>query len=397
MIKNFVEEAQAFRDYADFLYDGIVVSYLDEGIRQRLGRENYINKYSMAIKFNPMSKLTTFLGYTFEVGQNGAITPMYHYSPVEFIGTIHTKSSGSSYKRFMESNLKVGDIIKVTYRNDVMPYVSPIECEQNRQNPNPVVPFPKTCPICGSELKFSDSGKTAICPNDYCQGRIIARTTNMLQKMNVKGFAEAAIVQLQCYTFRDLMEIPKEKVANILGPGNADNFEAAREALRHGKLSDYTLIGSLGFTGIAAQTWKLIFTRYTLKELTQIFDTGNGEYQLDSIKGIGPITITTILKEYPIFRDDMYYIMNNIEYKDTKFDQPTGLKIRFTGCRNLQLQEQLRNLGHDADGSAGVTKDTDILIIPFYGFTSTKLSKVGPNCKVIPINDFINNMESYLH
>ena len=396
MIKNFTDEALAFRDYADFMYDGIVVSYLDEKIRAKLGRENFINKYSMAIKFNPMSKLTTFLGYTFEVGQNGNITPMYHYNPVEFIGTIHTKSSGSSYKRFIDSNLKVGDIIKVTYRNDVMPYVSPIECEQNRQNPNPIVPFPEVCPVCGTPLKFSDSGKTAICPNNLCQGRSTARMTNMLQKMNVKGFAESSIIRLGCNTFKDLMEIPKDKVAEILGPGNAENFEVSRQELRNGNLPDYMLVGGLGFTGVAAQTWKLIFSRYTLTELLEIFDTGEGEVQLDSIKGIGRITTTTILREYLLFRDDMHYIKDNIAYTDTKGEAFSGPVIRFSGCRNLQLQEQLRKLGCDADGSASVTKETDILLVPFAGFNSTKTKKVGPNCKIVPIVDFINNMELYI-
>lgn len=396
MIKNFADEALAFRDYADFMYDGIVVSYLDENIRARLGRENNINKYSIAIKFNPMSKLTRFLGYTFEVGQNGTITPMFHYSPVEFFGTIHTKSSGSSYKRFMDNKLKVGDIVQVTYRNDVMPYLTTVDCEENRLNKNPIEKFPTHCPICGTELILSDSGKTAICPNIMCQGRVLGRMTNMLQKMNIKGFAESSVAQLGCTTFKDLMLIPKEKVADILGPGNAENFEAARQSIMNGGLEDYRLIGSLGFTGLAQQTWKLIFDRYTLKELLHIFDTGEGEYQLDAIKGIGRVATTTIMKEYLLFRDDMHFIADNVKYIDTKGQLDGKLSIRFTGCRNLQLCEQLRNLGHDADGNAGVTKKTDILIIPYSGFTSNKTSKVGPDCIIVPESEFINKMDYYL-
>jgi NAD-dependent DNA ligase len=88
-IKKFADEAYAFRDYVDFMFDGIVVSYLDENIRAKLGRKNFINKYSMAVKFNPETKLTYFTGYTFEVGQDGRICPMIHYNPIEFFGTIH--------------------------------------------------------------------------------------------------------------------------------------------------------------------------------------------------------------------------------------------------------------------------------------------------------------------
>lgn len=399
MIKNFVDEALAFRDYADFMYDGVVVSYLDENIRAKLGRENFINKYSMAIKFNPMNKLTTFLGYTYEVGQNGNITPMFHYNPVEFFGTIHTKSSCSSYKRFMDNKLKVGDIIKVTYRNDVMPYVTTIDCEQNRQNPNPVIEFPTHCPICGSELVLSETGKTATCPNFNCEGKVISRMSNMLQKLNMKGFADSTIVRLGCTTFKDIMTMPKEKVAEIIGPGNAENFEAARNEVFNCGLNDYILIGALGFTGLAQQTWKLIFEKYTLQEFIKLMDETDKATSLmfKSIKGIGTVSMLTIFNEYQLFRDDIYFIANNIKYKDTKYQSNNGLVIRFTGCRNLQLCEQLRNLGHDADGNAGVTQKTNILIVPFKGFTSTKTSKVSPNCKIIPEAEFIQNMDYYLN
>ena len=38
------------REYLDFMYDGIVVSYVDPSICAKLGRENFINKYQMAVK-----------------------------------------------------------------------------------------------------------------------------------------------------------------------------------------------------------------------------------------------------------------------------------------------------------------------------------------------------------
>ena len=52
-------------------------------------------------------------------------------------------------------------------------------------------------------------------------------------------------------------------------------------------------------------------------------------------------------------------------------------------------------MGHDAtDG--GVTKSTDILLIPYENFTSTKLKKVGENTLIIPVNEFRDNMDKYL-
>ena len=392
-IKKFSDECFSFREYTDFMFDGIVVSYLDEEIRKKLGRKNYINKYSMAVKFNPLSKITRFLGYTFEVGQNGEICPMYHYQPVEFLGTIHNKSSASSYARFVESNLKVNDLIKVTYRNDVMPYVTTIDCEENRNNPNPLVEFPSICPECHTKLVLSSTGKSIICPNNDCPGRVLGRMSNMLQKLGIKGFAKATIKELGVTHLNELFDLKEENIANIIGPTNAQNLIVSLNTIRSGNIADYILVGSLGFSGIASQKWKIIFEHCTMEDL--INNKGNLSY-LGIVQGIGPSTLSIIYNEFPYYEQDLIYL-NQIPHKNTKDSISSDtIQIRFTGCRNLQLQEQLVNLGYDCDGNGSVTKRTDILIIPYLGFESGKTKKVRPDCIIVPIDEFKTNYQSYL-
>lgn len=395
LIKKYAEEALAARNYVDFMFDGIVVTYADERIRNRLGRENHINKYQMAVKFDPLSKLTTFLGYTYEVGQNGTICPMIHYSPVEFFGTIHPKSTGSSYKRFMDLGLKIGDVIQVTYTNDVMPYVTSIDCEQNRTNTNPLEEFPKLCPVCGTPLIFSE--KTAVCPNVECKGRKLARMVNMLQKLNFKGFADSSIGALSVYTLHDLFNLTEEQL-QVIGPGNASNFLAIKNQIMTTPTEDYRLIGSLGFTNIGAKKWKLIFSQYTLKEFVDSmeFERSYIYTQICKIRGIGTSTANIILKEYDYFLPDIIMIMDEFNVIDSKNQKMNGKVIRFTGCRDRNLEQQLIDMGHDADGSGSVTKSTDILLVPYEGFQSTKISKIGPDTIVVPITDFVNDMSKYL-
>ena len=399
LIKKFAEEAKAARDYLDFMFDGIVVSYMDEKIRAKLGRENYINKYSIAVKFDPLAKITTFLGYTYEVGQAGTITPMIHYAPVEFLGTIHPKSSGHSLDRFKSLRLKKGDFIEVTYTNDVMPYVTSIDCEHNRQNVNPLEEFPTVCPVCGTPLVFSDSGKSAMCPNMECKGRAVARMTNMLQKLNLKGFAESTIQSLEVYTFHDFINLihQQDYVAQRIGSGNASNLMAAIKTIIYGLYDDYQLIGSLGFTNCAAQTWKLIFKRYRLEEFVHEMDTNPDKVMiaLNEINGIGYNTAYTIVKEYPIFKEDFHLILQTIPTTSTK-GASARKQIRFSGCRNKQLEKQLCNLGYDADGNASVTKQTDILLVPYEGFESSKTAKVKDSTRIIAITDFMEHMDDYL-
>ena len=73
------------------------------------------------------------------------------------------------------------------------------------------------------------------------------------------------------------------------------------------------------------------------------------------------------------------------------------MKIRFTGVRNKQLAELLNTAGCDA-GEGSITKDTDILLIPYEGFTSSKVTKAmsNPQIKIVPIQQFIDNMNDYI-
>ena len=394
MIKKFLEEAEYARSYMGFMYDGIVIEYADDDIREALGRKNYVNQYAMAVKFNPLKKQTYFRGYQYTVGKDGSITPMIYYDPVEFLGTIHPKSSGQSYSRFMELGLKIGDIIDVTYTNDVMPYVTRPDNEWNMNNPNPTEEFPKVCPVCGAPIRISDSGKSAYCTNPDCDGRKVSRTVDMLGKLGFEGFADKLVMDIGVHTFVELMTIPEDKIN--LGEADKASFIEQRNNLMNKEIYDYEFLGSLGFTGTAIEKWKLISKSFTFDDI--IFMSDKPEFLINSlvnIKGIGSKTAATIAAEIPVFIPDMVFAKQNMHIKNGK-DEADKLVIRYTGFRNKQLEQQLISMGYDAkDGS--VTKSTDILLIPYEGYSQgSKLSKIGPNTKVVPVEEFMEYMDNYI-
>lgn len=391
-IKKFVEEAEYMRSKLPILYDGVVVSYLDDDIRQKLGRQNSVNLYSMAIKFNALSKQTKFLGYSYTVGQDGCITPMIHFNPVEFLGTIHDKAPGHSYERFKQLSLKEGDIITVTYVNDVICYVTKDE-DLNKNNPNPVIEFINKCPSCGSALEISKSGKTVFCKNMRCPARNISRMVGMMKKLNLRDFAEESLAKVNVFSFKELMNL-KQTDISYLGDINSKKLIDQLTELKTNPIDDYKILGSLGFTGLAIEKWKLILSKYTLQELMNM-DNDQLKFVLTQIKGIGQNTVDTIISEMNFYKEDLDYIMsmkNIITSKNSKFN---GKVIRFTGFRDKELAQLLSDRGHDAsDGN--VTKATDILLIPYHGFTSSKTNKCGENTLIVPIDEFRNNMDSYL-
>ena len=385
-VDRFVKEADYFRGYMPFAYDGIVVSYLDKQLIQSLGRENHVNKYSIAIKFNAMTRQTRFRGYRYTVGKNGVITPMIMFDPVEFNGTIHNMASGHSYERFKMLALKYNDIIDVEYVNDVMPYVKVYDCIENENNPRPIEEFIDHCPSCGSVLTESVSGRSVVCTNPSCPAKGIARMTDMLKKINFRDFSEATVIDLGITSFTDLITIDYNRLSK-LGKVNADKFMERVKELTTKEIYDYNIIGALGFTDVAAKGWKLILNKVRLEEIINL-DDHELSIKLSKIKGIGEVTIKTILEERSIYIHDLLTITKMDNVKRTYMLNDTSKKVVITGFRDQDFQDKVSRLGFTVSDS-GVTRDTNILVIPYKGFSSSKVTKaLNYGVQIETLDDF---------
>lgn len=393
-VYRFVKEAETLRNIMPFMYDGVVISYRDPKIIKALGRENSINKYSMAIKFNPLVREAIFTGYSYTIGQDGTVTPMIHYTPVEFYGTIHTKSSGHSLKRFNELQLACGDILQIEYTNDVMPYVTKPEVQNNFSNPNPPIPFPTHCPCCGTELVVSSSGKSIVCPNSSCPERIVSKMANMMSKLNLKDFGEETFRALKTSSFHQLINYTYDDLKQ-LGPVTAEKLLDRINEIKTEPIYDYKIMGSIGFTGIAMETWRKILNIIPLNDVIFMDDLSLTD-ALSKIKGIGPKTICTIIVDRDVLKDDLNAIaaMHNIILS---YGQKQGKTVRFTGCRPDQdLYNYLTSLGCDARPDAGVNKTTDVLVVPYIGFSSSKTNKIGDQTVVVDMAAFKSNPSAYV-
>ena len=418
-MKRFVEEAEYAREQMPFMYDGVVFEFYDPKIRRRLGRDNYIDRYKVAVKFNPMKKESIFTGYTYSIGQDGSITPMCHFKPVEFMGTIHNKTTAHSYKRFKELDLRVGDPINLQYVNDVIVYVTKSD-KINPNNPKRLYSskdqFPDVCPECGCPIFISNSGDSAYCTNMGCPGIVKKRMVNMISKLGIVNFGESTIQALPYSHLWQLLEASKdpENFKAVLGPNERVQFAMQLQQFLNKPVKDFKVMGALGFTSIAEKTWKVILAKLSLKEIYEYYASGdpnnsNLRQTLINIKGVGPVTIDTILMEMKYFLSDVKYILDNMELVTTSRRVDRGVAtpflslkktpvIRFSHCRDKELCAKLESMGCDADDSAGVTKDTTVLLIPYPECpTSSKIRKAQQYAiPIVPIEEFKNNMMHYL-
>ena len=372
-VNEFVKEANTLREMMPFAYDGVVVEYFDKSLRDRLGKLNSIPRYAIAIKFNPLKRTSIFTHYTYSVGQSGVIIPMAHFKPVEFFGAIHDKTTIHSLARFRKLCLKPGDKVNLSLNNDVIVYLTKAPDEEQPPNNNPYEEFPTTCPSCGSQLYESDSGDTAYCINFMCPERCIARLSNMLAKLNIKGISNQSIRILGFKTARELFSSDRGFMESKLGVNGGKLYDAIQK-VKNACYPDYRIIGSLGFTGIASATWKTILKSISLEEIVNCKDD-ELEY-LKGINGIGQKIVDTIKKERKYFKEDLYYILSTFKYKKTeKSSMQEALPIViFTGFRDERLKELFESKGFEVKESTP-TKKTYMLVVPYIGFQSTKVSR----------------------
>lgn len=400
-IKKFTEEAEFARSFIPFMYDGVVFEFYDKDIRKALGRDNAMDRYKCAVKFNPMTKLTIFRGYYYTIGQDGTITPMICYDPVEFFGTIHPNSSGHSYQNFKKLDLHEGDIIEVTYRNDVITYVTKPDNSHNRKNAlkpyTELDSFPTHCPSCGTEIEISKSEKSARCPNFNCPERCIQRLTATLAKLGIVNFGEETVRVLG---YKKLMQFLSADVEDFaeLGENNKVELRRQLDAIMNKPIEDYKLFGSIGFNNMADKTWQIIFNCIDWRELVNgICDGYISTDNFPTIKGIGPATIQTIFDEWDYFYPDIMYMINKFNIIST-CGKSSLKQIRFTGCRDSVLEAKMVAAGYDCSGKSGITKNTDILLVPYDGYNEgnkiAKAKKYG--IRIVPIQDFVSNPDQYL-
>lgn len=388
-ISKFCNEAEYLRPIMPYLYDGIVVRYMDQDIINALGRVNSVNRWCAAVKFNAQKKTTVFIGYTYSIGQNGVITPIAHYNPVELFGCIHQKTTVHSYKRFMELSLKEGDIVTIELINDVIPYISKPEVSDNEWNNNEVIPFPTECPECGAKLEISASGKSIVCPNMGCPGRQFSRITNMLSKLGFKDFSDATVKLLgpTITGLKELMDISYDTISEVLGPVETSTFFMRINELRTEPIKDYRIIGALGFSNVAQDRWAQILREIGIDEILE--DEDEELYnKLISIKGIGKAMAITIIKERFNMYNDLEMIRNmpNVEWSlGQGFVE--GYQIRFSGFRDKELIEELSAKGYDISDK-GVTSKTNILIVPYKGYESSKTRSVSSGCIIVTLEEF---------
>ena len=382
--------------------DGCVLTILDKNIQRVLGRVKDVNKFEVAYKFTEEEAITKVKDVEFYVSEFGYVTPVLVVNDVILKGNTINHISLSNKERFDELALCYGDEVKVSY--DIIPYArvtKDCKCQPNGRK----IEFVKRCPKC-KELLDLDTNIVQ-CKNPRCPSRIVGRIMNYCDGVRIKNIGYQTLdtlysVGLLPDGIRSLYTLKKHKreIEDLPGFGKLKTQKIIAEIEAKRRLKDYEFFGSIGVEGLSNRTFQQIFSNIKYSEFLDFLRLKNFDLlrvKLIAISGIGDSKANDFINfiKDKETRKELEKMLNEVILHETYAEGNTlnGIVV-FTGCRPSDaLVEELANMGYGATDNW--TVNAKCLVIPFTGFTSTKVAKAeSKNIPIIKIDNLIGYLRN---
>ena len=229
---------EAQRSSLGYDIDGVVYKVNDLALQARLGFRSTTPRWAIAHKFPAETAWTRLRDIEIQVGRTGALSPVARLDPVTVGGvtvsnaTLHNEDYiagiNSTGERIRDTDIRIGDWVKVYRAGDVIPKVSEVD---EAKRPAEAVPyrFPDSCPECGSAA-IREPGDAV----RRCTGGLIC-PAQAIEKL--KHFVSRGAFDIEGLGARQIEAFYRDETLPIRAP--ADIFTLrARDAAALGKLKN---------------------------------------------------------------------------------------------------------------------------------------------------------------
>ncbi|NCI45339.1 NAD-dependent DNA ligase LigA [Sediminibacterium soli] len=285
---DYCHEFEAKRDDLPYEIDGMVVKVNDVVLQDKLGMTSHHPRWAVAFKFKARQATTALRGVEFQVGRTGAVTPVAKLDPVYLGGVTVSSISIHNEEYIREKDLKIGDTVLIERAGDVIPQIVK-SMPELRDGSETAIAFPRSCPVCKSELFKEETEAVWRCINIECEAQVVEKMIHFVSKdaMDIKSFGEANVRKFYELGFlKDIpgiYRLPYDKIGGLEGFGkkSLDNLKAAIEASRQQPL--HRLVYALGIRFVGETTAKTLansvenifdFKDRSEEDLTQMEDVG---------------------------------------------------------------------------------------------------------------------------
>ncbi len=328
--------------------DGVVVKVSDFAARDRLGFVSRAPRWATAWKFHAEEVATTLLSIDVGVGRTGRLTPTARLEPVRVGGVTVTNATLHNQDEVRRKDVRPGDTVIVRRAGDVIPeVVGSLPAEGERGEP---FTMPGECPVCGGPVTSTEGEVNLFCINPSCPARLKRSLEHWASRraMDIEGLGEKLCAQLVdeglVRSIADLYDLGKDTLAGLerMGELSAANLLRQLEESRNKPLSRFlTGLGIPGVGEVAAGDIARAFP--TLTELKSA-----GEEDLSSIKGIGPVTASSVESFFSsevtgrVVHELQDKGFDPVETVEEKGSSLAGETIVFTGAISMPRPEAKR-------------------------------------------------------
>ena len=277
------------RDNLPYEIDGMVIKVNNIELQDKLGMTSHHPRWAIAYKFKARQATTKLIDVEYQVGRTGAVTPVAKLEPVPVGGVTVSSISIHNEEYIREKNLRIGDAVLIERAGDVIPQIVK-SLTDVRTGKEKRINFPKTCPVCESELFKEEEEAVWRCINIECPAQVIERMIHFVSKdaMDIRGFGDANVRKF--YELGWLKDIPGiynldfSKMTGMEGFGqkSIDNLQTAIEKSKSQPL--HRLLYALGIRFVGETTAKTL-----ARSVSHLLDLKNFSLEdLQNLEDVGP-------------------------------------------------------------------------------------------------------------
>lgn len=269
----------------EYLYelDGVVIK------TNTIKEDDLLNpSHMIAWKYQSKLRETTLREIEFNVGATGAISVVGIFDPVEFQGASLSRASFGSLALYREMQPAVGDIIEVSRRGDIIPWIEGVTLGDPSKYQELTC-----CPCCGTPL-IDDK-----CSNKECGDRIKLKLLQYIQGLKVKGLGQSLVKSLvdndMIHSLVDIYTIDANEIMKI--PRQGESVVAKWKDLQSKKLSPLEFLCAYPIENAGKSVWEKLLDKFSLSEIITL---SVSELLDANVKGIGEskvLSLTTQLAE----------------------------------------------------------------------------------------------------
>ena len=401
---DYCAEFEAKRDTLPYEIDGMVVKVNELAMQEQLGMTSHHPRWAIAFKFKARQATTQLRSVEFQVGRTGAVTPVAKLDPVFLGGVTVSSISAHNQEYIREKDLKIGDHVLIERAGDVIPQIVKSLTEL-RTGSETSIEFPKTCPVCNSQLFKEETEAVWRCINIECEAQVVEKMIHFVSKdaMDIKSFGDANVRKFyELGILKDIpgiYQLPFETIGTIEGFGkkSIDNLQAAIEGSKQQPL--HRLIYGLGIRFVGETTAKTL-----ANAVENIFDfISKTEEDLLTLEDVG-VKVAKSIHEF--FQNEQNIKMlqaleqlglqlKNIKKESTGKDSLGGQTFLFTGTL-AQLKRSDAEAMVEANGGkivTGVSSKLNYLIVGEDAGSKLEKAKKINTIKIISEVEFLQLIE----